>query len=46
MASKKGKPMKNAQAQNAVSERRLRPIYGKFKLYSMDLFYSLVTISR
>ena len=30
MASKKGKTAKNAQVPNAVSERRLRPIYGEW----------------
>ena len=42
MASKKAKPMKNnAQAQNAVSERRLRPIYGKFERYIALSFFTV-----
>ena len=45
MASKKGKPMKNAQAQNAVSERRLRPIYGKFKLCIAWIFFIVSLLS-
>ena len=45
MASKKGKPMKNAQARNAVSERRLRPIYGKFKLCIAWIFFIVSLLS-
>ena len=36
--------MKNAQAQNAVSERRLRPIYGKFKLCIAWIFFIVVSL--